>query len=388
MQTAGQYRLQQALSTCEVGDVWSGVGAGGESVTVAVLNELASADDRWRGAFAAAADALANATADRLPIVGTDYQGPRPWVACAPERGGGAAQIFEVLGQRLVPVVVAPPEPEPEPAPAPEPAPSTTDPEPDNDRTLPLTAPPPRTQDIDPPTTPLRFPPSKPAAKPRRAGLLVALAAVAGLLVGAGGTAAGMSLSDDGTPAPIASTTPAPTDEQLLLATPTAPGIEPPVGGGWPPSWPTFGSTESTKPMKGLEGVGFDFRVPPTWNCDQVAKAAAAVHYRCGQPSTGGGDLTVRTCETPCTEERRTALRQREEAWGLQWTRSGPFATWAETSEIDGKPMYGLVYVAFWRSTPEGQIDRQLVLRLTAPPAAGDQLKKVVNSIREQTFTL
>ncbi|GAA0453124.1 hypothetical protein Aca07nite_68170 [Actinoplanes capillaceus] len=249
-------------------------------------------------------------------------------------------------------------------------------------------APSPHAERDDPPVPPLRFPP-RPPVKRRRAGLVVALAALAGLVAGAGGTTAGMSLRDDPAPAPRPSATPAPTDEQLLLGDdPTAPGVEPPVGGGWPSSWPTFVSTEPTKPIKGLDGVGFDFRVPPAWNCEQVATAAAAAHYRCGGGDAGGGDLTVRTCETPCTEDRRTALRQREEAWGLQWTRSGPFATWAETTQIDGKRMYGLVYVAFWRSTPEGQIDRQLVVRLTAPLATSDHLKKVVNSIRDETFTL
>ncbi|GGN19044.1 hypothetical protein GCM10010109_32460 [Actinoplanes campanulatus] len=260
-------------------------------------------------------------------------------------------------------------------------------PTPVDDPVVARVGPSPHAERNDRPVPPLRFPP-RPPVKRRRAGLVVALAALAGLVAGAGGTAAGMSLRDEPAPAPRPSATPAPTDEQLLLGDPTAPGVEPPVGGGWPSSWPTFVSTEPTKPIKGLDGVGFDFRVPPAWNCEQVATAAAAAHYRCGGGDAGGGDLIVRTCETPCTEERRTALRQREEAWGLQWTRSGPFATWAETTQIDGKRMYGLVYVAFWRSTPEGQIDRQLVVRLTAPLATSDHLKKVVNSIRDETFTL
>lgn len=41
MQTAGPYRLQRPLSTCDVGDVWSGVDSQGHSVTVAVLEDLA-----------------------------------------------------------------------------------------------------------------------------------------------------------------------------------------------------------------------------------------------------------------------------------------------------------------------------------------------------------
>jgi hypothetical protein len=530
MRTAGQYRLQQALSSCEVGDVWSGADDRGRSVTVAVLNERASVDGRWRGAFAAAADALAQASADQLPIVGADHAGPRPWVACASERGAGAAQIFEALGQRLQPASAPTPaanqDPHAEeptawtplvpqqsvaqPAPNGSPPASREDtrqghnpwdlpPAPAGDdlerttavprqrpaqspvrpmSTQPVSAQPVPAQPVAPaqhvepatqpvpvqpvgqsgyhPPGPVGYPlpgdhpamPSSPAqptsghpfspypnladvypnspvsghpisgspvsggdsyppyrsrvfddqppAKPRRNGLLITIVAVAGLLVGGGGVAAVMALGRDGkTPTPATTTAAAPlTDEQLLLPAtpPAAPGVEPPRGGGWPSGWPTFTSAESTKPMNNLDGVGFDFRLPPTWGCTKAEQSTAAVHYRCGVGGsatfTSGGDLIVRACQKTCTEDRRTALRQREEAWGLRWTRSGPFTTWAETTKIDGKRVYGLVYVAFWRSTPEGEIDRELVLRMTAPLATSDDLKKVANSIRDKTFTL
>ncbi|MFC4145206.1 hypothetical protein ACFO0M_02955 [Micromonospora mangrovi] len=544
MQTAGQYRLQVALSSCQVGDVWSGTDERGRPVTVAVLNERASVDDRWRDAFAAAAEALGQAGADQLPIVGADHQGARPWVACAAERGAGAAQIFEALGQHLQPVAPTPAA-QPGPVhPAPVPVPSTAAPAtpPGADDWAPtqalpvqpgphqplagesaptealpvLSAPtqampavaapavpvqptPAEPVQPEPPTTPMvvqqtppalrpgepvpvqpvsghpypstvesrptsglpvsgqptsgfpgaghgssgfpvsgspvsgspvsgypvsgypmsgyptsglpvsggaGYPPypaptfgEQPPAKRRRTGLLVTLVAIAGLLAGSGAVVAVQALrgggGGGGVPGPVSPTAPArysPADLLLPEAAPAAPGAEPPRSGGWPSKWPTFTAAESTKPMNGLDGVGFDFRVPPTWTCTKAEQRAAAVHYRCGDGAgdsmTSGGDLVVRTCEPVCDEQKRTALRQREEAWGVRWTRSGPFTAWAYATSVDGKPVYGLMYVAFWRSTPEGQIDRELVLRLTAPLAAKDELKKVANSVRDQTFTL
>src|SRR3954469_13249176 len=99
METAGPYRLQQALGRCEVGDVWAGVDDRGSSVTVAVLNDRASADERWRAAFAAPADALSRAGADRLPIAGSDHHTQRPWVACPAEYAPSAGHLFVALGQ-------------------------------------------------------------------------------------------------------------------------------------------------------------------------------------------------------------------------------------------------------------------------------------------------
>lgn len=545
MQTAGQYRLQAPLSNCQVGDVWSGTDEVGRSVTVAVLNERASVDDRWRDAFAAAAEALGEAGADQLPIVGADHQGARPWVACAAERGAGAAQIFEALGQHLQPAVAQPapaqsgpvhPGPVPVPVPSASAQPPATRPVAEDwaptqalpvqpgprqpvtgesaptealpvlsaptqampEVTTPIQptqagpvppappmppvpvppAPPPVPVQPTPPAPrpgepvpaqpvsghPYPYPPvvenhptsglpvsgqptsgfpvaghgtsgfpvsgspvsgyplsgyptsappvsggagyppypgptfgQQPPAKRRRTGLLVTLVAIAGLLAGSGAVVAVQALrgEDGGVPGPVSPTTPArfsPADLLLPEAAPAAPGVEPPRSGGWPSKWPTFTAAESTKPMNGLDGVGFDFRVPPTWACTKAEQRAAAVHYRCGDGTgdtmTSGGDLVVRVCEPVCDEQKRTALRQREEAWGVRWTRSGPFTAWAYATSVDGKPVYGLMYVAFWRSTPEGQIDRELVLRLTAPLAAKDELKKVANSVRDQTFTL
>ena len=142
--------------------------------------------------------------------------------------------------------------------------------------------------------------------------------------------------------------------------------------------------------MNSLDGLGFSFQVPPGWNCTRQQKTSGFVRYRCGsgEERGAGGDVIVRHCERPCTEDRRAELRQLEEAWGLRWTKSGPFVTWAETTEIGGKRRYGLVYVGFWRSDPNDAIDRELVLRLTAPLGDSDDIKKVANSVRDKTFTL
>jgi hypothetical protein len=80
-------------------------------------------------------------------------------------------------------------------------------------------------------------------------------------------------------------------------------------------------------------------------------------------------------------------MRELEEAWGLPWIRSGAFTTWAQGNGVENG-RYGLVYLSYWRSTPEDAIDRQLVLRMTAPPGQEDVLRKVANSVREVTFTI
>ncbi|MEV6710226.1 hypothetical protein [Micromonospora wenchangensis] len=181
-------------------------------------------------------------------------------------------------------------------------------------------------------------------------------------------------------------------DLGLPSTPPRRPGVEPPVGGGWPAGAPTFAGTEPTREITGLAGVDFSFRVPTGWSCTEAGRTSGSAHYRCGVPAADGsiigGDLVVRQCPRLCTDERRTALRRQEEAWGLQWIRSGEFTTWAETARVDGAPRYGLVYLSYWRSVPEDAIDRQLVLRMTAPLDRADEVRKVAASVREATFTI
>ncbi|WIM98007.1 hypothetical protein ACTOB_001576 [Actinoplanes oblitus] len=455
MPTAGPHRLQRQLSSCEVGDVWSGVDEHGRPVTVAQLNELASADERWRAAFRAASEALGAAETDGLPIAGSDHDGERPWVACPEAAGsGGAAEIFTVLGQRLRPAFAGEGAPSAAGDPVVAQASASVRAEPDPP-TVPFQPVPPATAvpaqpaathpvPIQPVTThavatrpvsghpvsghpvsghpvsghpmsgapasglpsfgnPISVVPISGAAgayrqaggKPRPDRLLLLIVALVSLLIGAAIGAAVVAGRGDGTPATSPSAAPVTyTDAQLLLpATPPAkPGLDPAPDGVWPHDWPTFeGQTSGVQEVTGLVGVGFDFRLPTGWTCKLAEQADAAVHYRCGtwqgETLTAGGDLTVRACAPACDDNTRKALRQREEAWGLRWTSGTSLRSWAETSQLDGKPVYGVVYVGFWRTAPEEVLNREVVLRMTAPVAATADVKKVADNIRDRTYT-
>jgi hypothetical protein len=162
------------------------------------------------------------------------------------------------------------------------------------------------------------------------------------------------------------------------------PGIEPPAAGDWPASWAKFGPNDKTRQLSSLSGVGFSFRVLDSWNCTNRPEASGAAHYLCGPSGSAdqvGGDLIVRTCPAPCDSDQRVELRQKEDAWGRQWTRAGGYVTWAETRAFPGTPRYGLVVVGYWRSVAEGAIDRQVVIRMLAPPDKAADLQKVANDI-------
>jgi len=180
---------------------------------------------------------------------------------------------------------------------------------------------------------------------------------------------------------------PAPPNHPSGTAEPAqrGPGIEPPSAGDWPVDWPEFQPTEATRSMSGLPGVGFAFRVPAAWDCVRETQTLTFARYTCGarrgQPDEIGGDLIVRTCPEPCGGDVRVAMREREEAWGLQWIRAGSYVAWAQTTNFVGPPHYGLVVVGYWRSVPDGAIDRQVVLRLTGPAARTNDLRKVGNDI-------
>jgi hypothetical protein len=167
---------------------------------------------------------------------------------------------------------------------------------------------------------------------------------------------------------------------------PSRPGKEPPTDRAWPTEWPTFTATDPTRTIERPE-LGFSFQVPRTWDCTLGSRATDSVRYLCGQSAGGAdranGDLLVRACPTPCDANKRVQLRGFEEAWVAQWIRAGPFATWAETTVIDGAPRYGLVFIQFWRTAAEGPIDREVVFRVTAPRDQADTGRRVVNSIRD-----
>ena len=97
-----------------------------------------------------------------------------------------------------------------------------------------------------------------------------------------------------------------------------------------------------------------------------------------------GGEIIVRNCPKPCGVALQAAYRHAEEAWGLQWSQVGQSAsTFAETPQLGGQAKYGLVVVGWWQSKPHGGIDREIVIRMTAPAAQVGDIRKVANSIRD-----
>ena len=255
--------------------------------------------------------------------------------------------------------------------------------------TVPRNTVPPNT--VPPNTVPLESvsPKGMPSQRHQRVGPWLVAVAMAGLIVG---VAAGLIVGfrwHGVAPAVAATTTPdGPVDLRLPTAPPTKPGVEPPKRGGWPTQWPKFSSTDRTRNMRDLAGVGFAFQVPEKWDCVQRELTSGYVMYACGDGSEIRGDLIVRRCPQPCNDDRRITMRRLEEAWNLSWIRSGSFATWAESGQVDGTARYGLVYLGYWRSVPEDGLDRQVVFRMTSPVDRADELRKVANSIRDVTFTL
>jgi hypothetical protein len=175
---------------------------------------------------------------------------------------------------------------------------------------------------------------------------------------------------------------------------PARPGLEPPESGRWPASWPAFAATDKAATDKAatdktdsanLPGLGFSVQLPSTWRCTPQQRATGFARYSCG---SGGGveaELLARTCPKPCDANRRAELRGAEEAWGLQWNQAGSLTAYAETSQLDGAARYALIIVAFWHSTPDAPLDREVVFRATAPSNRTDEVRKVANAIRQAT---
>jgi hypothetical protein len=244
-----------------------------------------------------------------------------------------------------------------------------------------------------PPQGPAPYDPYAPVSPPprrSRTSLWIGIAvAVLVLIAGGGGVYAWTASGGDPKP-PVASASastlpPAP----LPTASPLFPGLEPPRKGSWPVQWPKFAATDTLRTLSDLDGLDFTLKVPRTWDCTAAGRAEGFAKYNCGiSPGTNpelGGELIVRTCPDGCSEERRDAMRQAEEAWGLQWVQSGEFSAYAESSslQIEGEKRYGLVIVAYWRSGSDGSIDRQIVFRMTAPVDGAGQLRRVANYIRD-----
>lgn len=227
-----------------------------------------------------------------------------------------------------------------------------------------------------------QFEPVAPPPK-RRTGLWVGLAVVAVLLVGIGVVIFTDFSANNEPKVNTTSLAPAP----IPTSPPQSPGVEPPKPAAWPTQWPKYTDTDNVRTLN-LEGLGFPVKVPLSWQCSLAARADGYVKYHCGT-SPGehpevGGELIVRDCPQPCSEEQQNTMRQAEEAWGAQWMRSGQYATYGEQLIfVDGEQRHALVVVAYFRSGSEGLLDRQLVLRMTAPQSESYQLRRFATWLRD-----
>jgi hypothetical protein len=183
---------------------------------------------------------------------------------------------------------------------------------------------------------------------------------------------------------PSATLAPPPT-----AAPPQHPGIEPVKAGTWPSKWQRFRDSDPVRTYSNLDGLGFIIKVPLAWTCALGDRATGYTRYYCGSPAgknaQTGGELVVRDC-VPCTPERMVNMRKAEEAWGLQWSRGSRYAAYAESLAlpIDGGTRYGLVVVAYFRGTTDGEINKQLVIRMTAQMKDLAQVRDVVDYLRDE----
>lgn len=374
-------------------------------MTVAVLDAAVAADQRWREAFASTANALKGRDG-RPSFLHADFSGPEPWVTYAADSGTRAEQIFLALDLEYHPTSAAvtaqhsgtPADGGQNSTAAVEQTPE--DPRPTSGAEWPVSTPP-SPVSVPPssePATPSQWQTSEttsyPALRPvaptrrRRTGLWVGVAVAVVVALGAG---VGIFAWQSGDRTPVAgpSLSPSPTvpssPEPVAFPTgvPRSPGVEPPKPGSWPAE-PQFADTDRVR-EESPAGLGFTFKVPESWACDARQRGPGFARYLCGISRPGvpevGGEVIVRNCPKPCGDEVQAAYRKAEEAWGLQWVQAGN-VTFAESPQINGKDRYGLVVIGWWRSTPEGVIDRQVVIRMTATGAQVSEVRKVANGIR------
>jgi hypothetical protein len=393
MQSDSPYQLVKPLGSSQVGTVWSAVDPEGRSLTVAVLDATVASDQRWRDAFIAAANGL-QPQADGRRYVAADFSAAAPWVIWVADGGLGAGRVFLALGADYQPM---PPEVENPPAQPPQASPTATADQqatapqpvlasPDPNTALPPPAPvtPMGSYPLDPFASPARrIEPSPPRRRPTR--LWIAIAALVVLVLGGGTTVFALTRTD-GSAAPRNAAAGSGTAAPLPTPSPLHPGLEPPRPGDWPTKWPKFGGKDKVKTVS-LDGVSFALAMPVTWNCAPAGSSTGFVRYNCGAALADnqniGGELTVRTCPAACEPDRRDTMRKVEEAWGLQWRFAGQNVTLAETLKLNGDSRYGIVLVAYFSSTPSEAIDRQLVLRMTAPVTWLDETRKIANAVRD-----
>jgi hypothetical protein len=167
---------------------------------------------------------------------------------------------------------------------------------------------------------------------------------------------------------------------------PAKPGLEPPTSARpWPANWAKFAAGESTRRVDDLGRLGLTVAVPETWTCALRSQYKDAITTTCSGTvgdKTVGGDITVRVCSEPCDANRKITLRQVEEAWGLRWVRVDGNSMYVETNNVPDQPgRYGVTVVRYWHSKADGPLDRQVVVRLTAPANQQALPQKVVTSI-------
>jgi hypothetical protein len=397
------YRVIGRLGACDIGTVWLAVDELQHSVTVAVLNGDIAGDPQWRDAFAAATT-VSTEPEQRTGFLQADFTAAEPWVAYPGDQDPGAERVFVSLGRDFRLDAPAQVSYDDDP-------PAIGSPAFDPDRTQPTpTADPhgldehglgpdshglePRGLDShgldsrgpDPFAAPGRRIIPSPPKKRRPRGLLIGIAAGVVVLLAAGGIVFALS-GGDGDPGDTPGGGGSTVAASQPPANPVSPGLEPPRPGDWPNKWPRFTPANPVRPMS-LDGLGFTLTLPARWDCVAAAVSAGSARYNCGRSTDSGeigGELTVRACTPVCDEPHRDELRRTEEAWGAQWRYAGENATLAETLTLDGADRYGLVVIGYWASTPGSAIDKQVVLRMTAPPDWVDDIRRVANGVRDAT---
>ncbi|MEU3453002.1 hypothetical protein ABZ671_05275 [Micromonospora sp. NPDC006766] len=432
MHQLDRYQFIRMLASSPVGTVWSGLDDRGLPVTVAQFDATLAGDPRWREAFTNAA-ATARYEQPSAGEAASDFAAPTPFVAWPNAVGiGPAARIFQLLGVELTatpateegaPSESAPAGRTPQPAAGPQqdpgpggggsPAPTSGAPAsgvPGSGPPPSVSAPPyavtmpfselppsmvrpvqpaPDDADVSNPGVP-RITPSPP--RQRRTGLWIGIGALVLVLLAGGGSLLALN-GLGGTPSAPAATsagdaTALPTAE-VVTGQPASPGAEPPKEGTWPAAWSRFQENDDVQTLTELEGISFPVKVPQNWQCTVSGLTQTSARYYCGLGAAGkssiGGELIVRECPMDCPQEQQAAMRKAEEAWGLQWVRSGRYSCYAESSslDIDGEQRYGLVVVAYWRGDTAGKINRQVVFRMTAPVDGANQLRRVANYLRD-----
>ncbi|PZF95688.1 hypothetical protein C1I99_17960, partial [Micromonospora deserti] len=103
MQPVGPYRFTHVLGGSPVGKAWAAIDEQGRFVTVAVLETTVAGDQRWREAFAATANSLAQ-TPGGQAYAYADFSAAAPWVAYPADVGPGAEKLLRALGGDYQPV--------------------------------------------------------------------------------------------------------------------------------------------------------------------------------------------------------------------------------------------------------------------------------------------